>query len=397
MLIHPGVGGRDSRPEMRFAMGRTGGQRTRGNDAFIYMPPGGEDVQLFDFVDAPPRKGGFKIHFRKDELLRGMTTINVIFEGVPRYALAEALSYEVYRMAGVPAELTEHIRVWIDGNPLGYHLLIEQPNKAFLARNKRDTTGNLYKLLWYGNGIIGKHEKKTNPDKGHDDLVSLIDGLERTRGTEQWSFIRQHFNVEEFINYFAVNMCIQNWDGFHNNYFAYHDTGDTGRWEIYPWDEDKTWGDYDGASRKYDWYELPLTYAMSGAQPPPALRTRGAGGGGFIEWWREPGYFSGPLLANPEFRQRFLLRMREICNTVFTEEKIHPLINQLEKKLEAEIPIRATINRMSPEAALAEFRGNIQSFRNQVIHRRKFMLAELEKLQPAPGRKTDQSTGRVIR
>jgi hypothetical protein len=362
-------------------MERSGGERSRGGDAFIYLPPRVGEVQLFDFVNAPPRNGGFKVHFRKDETLRGMTSINVIFEGVPRRVLAEPLSYEVYRLAGVPAELTEHIRMWIDGKPFGYHLLIEQPNKAFLARNKRDTTGNLYKLLWYGDGVIGKHEKKTNLGSGHRDLLSVIEGLERTRGTEQWPFIQQHFNVEECINYFAVNMCIQNWDGFHNNYFAYHDTGDTGRWEIYPWDEDKTWGDYDGASTKYDWYGLPLTFGMSGSQPPVALRARGAGGagGGFVEWWREPGFFSGPLLANPDFRRRFLVRLRDICTSVFTEERIYPLIDEMEKKLGNEVPIRAALQGRPAEAALSEFRANIQSFRDQVIHRRRFVLAELEK------------------
>ena len=58
-------------------------------------------------------------------------------------------------------------------------------------------------------------------------------------------------------------MCIQNWDGFFNNYFLYHDAAGTGKWEMYPWDEDKTWGDYDGGSENYDWYTMPLTYGMN--------------------------------------------------------------------------------------------------------------------------------------
>jgi len=72
-------------------------------------------------------------------------------------------------------------------------------------------------------------------------LAQLINGLNRTRGAEQWEFIRENFTVEEVINYFAVNMCISNWDGFFNNYFTYHDVNGTKKWEMYPWDEDKTW------------------------------------------------------------------------------------------------------------------------------------------------------------
>ena len=142
--------------------------------------------------------------------------------------------------------------------------------------------------------------------------------------------------MTNFINYFAVNMCIQNWDGFFNNYFTYHDTGGTGQWEIYPWDEDKTWGDYDGASARYDWYTLPLTFGMNDGGSTRRNTRRG-----FDGWWRPPGFFSGPLLANAEFRQRFLARLREICQTIFTEAKMFPIIDALEKRLEPEIPVRA--------------------------------------------------------
>jgi spore coat protein H len=378
-VVHPGAKGTRSN---NYGFAPPQPRPTRGQDAFIYLPAGGGEAQTFDFVHAPPRKGGFKVHFLKEQTLRGMTSINLIFEQSPRWILAEPLAYEVYRLAGVPAELTEHVRFWVDGEAHGPHLLVEQPNKSFLARHHRDDTGNLYKLIWYGSDVVTKHEKKTNLTGGHEDLLEVIKGLNNSAGDEQWAFIQKHFNVEEFINYFAVNMCIQNWDGFHNNYFAYHDTGGTRRWEIYPWDEDKTWGDYDGASGKYDWYELPLTYGMNGAEPPAHLRAQGAGAGAFVAWWREPGFFSGPLLANPQFRQRFLARLREICTTIFTKEKLFPIIDAMEKRLETEVSLSANSHGRDAPLALAEFRADMQSFRNQVLNRRKFIVAELDKRKP---------------
>ncbi len=353
---------------------------SRGTDAFIYMPADGGDVQTFDFIQTRQRKGGYKVHFLKDQALRGMTAINIIFEFSPRFVLAEALSYDIYRLAGVPAELTEHIRLWADGKWLGYQLLIEQPNKAFLARNKRNTDGNLYKLIWYGNGIVGQHEKKTNVTNGHGDLLAAIDGINAPRPQAQWEYVQSHFNVDEFASYYAVNMCIQNWDGFHNNYFVYHDTQGTGRWEIYPWDEDKTWGDYDGASRRYDWYEMPLTYGMLSSQRPASLGGPG-GRNPYAGWWRAPGLIAGPLLSNPVFRERFLRRLREVVETDFTEEKIFPLIDAMEKRLEGEIPLRAKVTGQNPVQVAALFRGHLRSFRDQVVHRRKFILDELNRLQ----------------
>jgi hypothetical protein len=346
------------------------------NSAVIYLPAGGKEVLVVDHVHVRHRKGGYKVHFHKDQPLGEMTGINLLFEASPRWLLAEPLAYELYRRAGVPAPATQHVRLWMDEQLLGYHLLVEQPNQAFFRRNGRDPHGNVYKLLWYERGVVGQHEKKTNPHTGHQDLLELIEGLNHTSGADQWDFIQQHFNVDEMLNYYAVNMCIQNWDGFFNNYFAYHAPRTGGKWEVIPWDEDKTWGDYDGASLRYDWYEMPLTFGMNGDRSARGLWQGDwpAGGG---QWWRPPGYFSGPLLANPEFRRRFLSRLRVICETVFTPERMGPVINSLENRLAEEVRLRAESRGENAEVALRAFHDNIQSFHRQVTHRRGFILREL--------------------
>jgi len=347
---------------------------TRGNGAFVYVPPDGGEVQTFDYVSIRPRKGGFKVKFGKDHF-KEMSGINIIFEGPPRWVLSEPMAYELYHLAGNPACQAEHVRVWMDGRPLGYQLLIEQPNKGFLSRNKRDNSGYLYKVTYMTQGLRGQHIKKTRRATGYDDLVTLYDGLTRGSGDEQWNFIQKNFNVDEFINYYAVNMCIQNWDGFFNNYYLYHDSETTGKWEMYPWDEDKTWGEYDGCSPEYDWYEMPLTFGM-GARESLGFGGFGFGGGG---WMRPPGWFSGPLLANREFRKAFLARLNVICTTTFTEEKMVPLIDAMEKRLTPEVPIRAELVGESRQAALEQFHHEIQSLRNQVKYRRQFILQQIPK------------------
>jgi spore coat protein H len=317
-----------------------------------------------------------KVHFLKDQPLAGMTGINLIFESSPRYVLAEPLAYELFRRLNVPSPASEHVRLWADGRPLGYYLLIEQPNRAFLRRQGRDPDGNLYKLLWYERGVVRQHEKKTNTRAGHADLLQLLKELNAPEGAPLWEVIQQRFNVDEMIDYFAGSMCIQNWDGFWNNYYAYHSPKAGGKWELIPWDEDKTWGDFDGCSPQYDWYSMPLTFGMRGG------KTEGGsffGGGPFggTSWWRPPGYFSGPLLADPEFRRRFLDRLREVCETVFTPATMDPIIDAMAQRLEPEIVVSAQLRRANPEAALAEFRNHIRSFHDQVLHRRQFILDQL--------------------
>ena len=343
--------------------------------AVLCLPRDSKEVQLFDHVHLRSRKGGWKLHFHKDQPFRDMTGINLLFESSPRWVLAEPLAYDFYRKAGVPAPASEHVRLWMDQRPLGYHLLVEQPNKAFLRRQGRDEDSNVYKLLWYGNGLVGQHEKTTHRRTGHQDLVEVVEGLNGTSGTAQWDFIQNHFNVEEMVNYYAASMCLQNWDGFWNNYYACHDLRRGGKWEVFPWDEDKTWGDYDGNSSRYAWYEMPLTFGMNGDQPTRSWLGGGPFGG--AAWWRPPGHFSGPLLANPEFRRRFLQRVRELCETVFTLPRMGPAINALENRLEEEVRVRAELKGQDPAGPLGDFLNNLQSFRRQVTHRREFLLKEL--------------------
>lgn len=373
------LGGRE-RPGSSRQMGRFASQTepARGVSAFIYLPTNGGPVQTFDHIRLTPRNGGIKVRLHKDAPLGELTTLNLLYEGKPRWLLSEPLGYEVFRRLGVPAPLTDHVRVWSDGRPLGHHLLVEQPNSSFLRRNGRDDEGNAYKLLWYGQGLVGQHEKKNNPEAGHGDLLKMVDALNRTRGNAQWELIQRHFNVDGMIGYFAASMCILNWDGFFNNYYAYRAPGTDGKWEMFPWDLDKTWGDFDGASPEYDWHTMPLTYGMNG--------DRDQGGGlfrprtspwGSTSWWRPGGYFSGPLLANPQFRERFLKRLREVCETEFTEAKLLPVINDLERRLAPEVRFRAQVSGQDETQELARFERHIESFRRQVKLRREFLLGEL--------------------
>lgn len=354
---------------------------SRGVSAVIAIQPGTKTAEVFDFVKVRPRPSGFKINFANDRPFMEMDNVNVIYES-GRSALSEPLSFELFRRAGVPSPLATHARVWVDGRPMGYQLVMEQPNKAFLKRNGRSPGGNLYKLLWYEDGPVGQHEKKTNARTGHADLLTSLEGLKTRSASAQWEFIQKDFNVEVFVNYFAVNMCVQNWDGFFNNYFVYRDIKPGSKWEIYPWDQDKTWGEFDGASSRYDWYDMPLTMGMNGDQPPRLsglLRFQGGGPFGGTSWWRPPGWFSGPLLANPEFRKKFLTRLDEICKTVFTPAKMEPVISALENRLTPEIRYRASLTRQDPEEAMKNFQNKLESFRQQAQHRRQFILQALAK------------------
>jgi hypothetical protein len=250
---------------------------------------------------------------------------------------------------------------------------VEQPNKAFLRRHQINDDGTMYKLIWYGGDLVGQHEKHSHRRAGHEDLIQTVTGLEENSGEAQWQFIQKKFAVDEVATYFAVNMLLSHWDGFFNNYFAYHDQEGTGKWLMFPWDQDSTWGLREGRGINV-YYTMALTFGMNGDEPE-----RGRGG-----TWRPPGWFSGPLLANPQFRQVFLRRTRQLLDTVYTEAALGPVIDRTEKILTPEVRWRAQLLKWDPELAVQQLQYDLGRLREHLRLRRDFLQSQSELPPSAP-------------
>jgi spore coat protein CotH len=164
-------------------------------------------------------------------------------------------------------------------------------------------------------------------------------------------------------------MVLSDWDGFFNNYFLFQDTGTKKKWSLFVWDEDKTWGDYDGRAEDKLLYNLPLTYGADNDVRPT---------NGEAFWWRSGGYISRPVLANPHFRTLYFSRVREILETEFTEAKLFPLIDQYGERLRAEVELRAAAAKQDSARARQEFEKNIASLKEFVAKRRGWLLEQEE-------------------
>ena len=394
----PGMGGRGPRPNFGGFGGanREEPRPTRGTSALVFVDQQKGVATVYDHISTVPRNNdrGFKVFFHKDHTLAGMSSVNLVFEGSEWSLLAEAMAYDVYRRAGCPAPLTDFVRVWVDGKLTGHHLMVERVNRSFLRRNGIDDSGNLYKVLWQGRDAVGQHEKRTYEKSGHGDLLELLAQLDKTKDNpdQQWEVIKANFDVDEVAGYFAVNMVLSHWDGYFNNYFTYHDPK-RGKWQMYPWDQDKTWGYYDGLPDDQVFFDMPLTFGMEGDRPPGPQQTagqrepeqRGPGGpGGFgggrggPRWWRAGGYFSRPLLANPHFRKVFLARTSKVVREVYTEERYPALIDELSSRLEADAVIRAKLRGEQPDTGKKMLARDAQLLKTHQVKRRQFLLEQQE-------------------
>ena len=350
----------------------------RGASAFIHVNAESGKTTLFDHINIVGRDNGrgFKIFFHQDHTYGGMRSLNMVFEGSEWSLLAEALAFDLYRRAGIPAPITEFVRLWVDGRMVGYHLAVERVNASFLRRNKIAGGGNLYRIRWMGRDVIGQHEKRNHKHWGHEDLLTITDRLGSTSGDEQWKVIQDNFNVNEVAGYFAVNMVLSHWDGFFNNYFPYHDVKNS-KWEMYPWDQDKTWGYYDGLPDDQVFYNMPLTFGMAGDRPP-GNQDGGGGRGRQRAWWRPGGWFSGPLLANAQFRKVFLTRTKEILEKIYTKEVYFPLMGVMASSLEEDVKLRGEATGKATEAARQELARNVELLKDHLVKRRQFLLEQPE-------------------
>lgn len=376
-----GMGGRGPRPNFGgFGARQEMPRPPRGGSAFVFVDHETGQAVVFDYISTVPRNNdrGFKVFFHKDHTLNGMASVNLVFEGSEWSLMAEALAYDVYRRAGTFAPKTEFVRMWVDGTLAGHHLMIERPNRSFLRQNKIADDGNLYKVQWMGRDVVGQHEKRTHEQGNHDDLLTVIDRLAKTADPDaQWKVIQETFDVEQVATYFAVNMVLSHWDGFFNNYFAYHDTK-RGKWMMFPWDQDKTSGYYDGLPDDQVFVDMPLTFGKEGDRAPAAQGTAAGGRGGGPRWWRAGGHFSRPLLANAHFRQIFLARTRDVLERVYTSGTYFPVIDQMAVRLAPDAAARAKLRGEDEASGARLLARDAQLLKDHLMKRREFLLGQQE-------------------
>lgn len=331
----------------------------------------GGNSQVFDFINISTRSAGFKVRLHGDRRYNDMKTLNIIYEYNDRFVLAEPLAFDLYRKAGSPACLTEFVGLNVNGKAGGYHLLFEHINGSFLERNKLPTDGDLYKILWWGRNIEDGHQRKGDWNGGHDELLELIEKLNQSQGSEQWQVIEKHFDVQQVATYFAINTVLSHWDGFFNNHFSYRNP-ENGKWMMFPWDQDKTWGFYDNLPAGKDFTDMPLSFGMEGDRPPAGPQ------GMRNSWWRPGGHFSRPLLANQTFRKIFLRETKRILETIYTEKDYFPVMDALAEQLKPEVAQRAKLVGEPVEIALKRLQSNIDSLKRHLSKRRAFLLDQEE-------------------
>ncbi|MBI3417322.1 MAG: CotH kinase family protein, partial [Verrucomicrobia bacterium] len=140
--------------------------------------------------------------------------------------LAEKISRELFEAAGVPAPRAAHATVEVNGEALGFYVLIEGIDKQFLHRYFKDAKGNVYDGH---SGSDVNHPMRTNSGenpKEQSQLRALAAAALEPNLETRLASLQKTLDLDRFISFLAVEVMICHWDGYalnRNNFRIFHD------------------------------------------------------------------------------------------------------------------------------------------------------------------------------
>lgn len=203
-------------------------------------------------------KKSLKIVFNNDTLPEGEhKKINLNSEWTDKSYIRQLLSSKLMQDAGVICFDSYLVKLKLNGQFWGIYLQVENIDKAFLSKNGLDKKGNLYKAtkdgacLSHFDDIKVKWEKKTNKKAPWNDLQLLINQLDTVSIKHYKNYLQETFEYDKLVTIVAMNMLLQNGSTYYHNYYLFHDINGNNKWQMLPWDLDKTLSNYNWKPYKY--------------------------------------------------------------------------------------------------------------------------------------------------
>jgi len=171
--------------------------------------------------------------------------------------LREKIAADLFRETGVPSAETAFYAVNIDygEGPIyfGLYTAVEVIDDTVIETQFSDDSGNVYKpqgtgaTFASGSFSESSFDKETNQDDDdYSDILALYGALHdesRLTNPESWrAELEAVFDVDNFLNWLAVNTVVQNWDTYglmQHNYYLYNDP-ESGQLVWIPWDNNES-------------------------------------------------------------------------------------------------------------------------------------------------------------
>ena len=243
--------------------------------------------------------------------------------------LKEKLAADIFRDAGVPSAQTAFYAVYLDYGEgpvyVGLYTAVEVVDDTLIQTQFEDDSGNVYKpsgaaaTFAVGTYNEEQYDKETNQDEAdYSDLQALLDALHsnlRMTDAQAWrAELESIFDVDNFLQWLAVNSVMQNWDTYgsmSHNYYLYHDPV-SGQLVWIPWDNNQSFSSRGGMG--------------GGGRTPTGNEISSSIGNESVgDNWPLISY----LLADEVYWQKYVDCVEDVIDDAFTPDDLAPVIQEL--------------------------------------------------------------------
>ncbi|MDB5324258.1 MAG: hypothetical protein JWN40_5889 [Phycisphaerales bacterium] len=289
-------------------------------------------------------------HFDKDLLLAGLTEFSLNNNALDPSFMREAMSYQFFRDAGVPAPRTAWSLVYLTVDALhdhklaGLYTIVEEVNKPFLKSHFGTAKGlllkpeNAFNLPYLGEDFA-RYEKMYRPKSESNPQTSrrLIDFIKLIHQADDATFdksIEQYLDVDGFLRFVAANSLLGNMDSFlstgHNFYLYIHPK--TLKAHFIPWDLNLSFGGFDWVGTISDQTDLSL-------QQP----------------YVKPNRLTERVLSIDRYAKAYRAEVARIARSCMTPEHVRPQIAAMQQVIAKAEQLANVPHKPLPTSRPAEF------------------------------------------
>ncbi len=325
----------------------------------------------------------WKVFFPGSDLFQAQEELNLNADYGDQTLLRSYVGYDLFSRSGVPTPRADYARLYINGEYYGLFSQVEQIDERFLYRQGIEIHGNLYKP-YYGSlealDYIQDPEqrewwyrwyypKKTNRGSGIEDVVAFIEMINHTDDEQFPQAIAQTMEVKGWLDWYAVNILIGNFEMMEKNYYLYHDLS-AGRWMIFPWDVDLALGHNAGPGGGGYGHLLDTEISWDNPIDSGTQESKKVDG----KW----NALIDRMMAVPEFRFYHCRRLRELMAGQFSPAEMTPPIESAFAHIRPWA--EADPNRWQPEGF--QFSDGPDELETYVANRIQFLEGEMSSFCP---------------
>ena len=246
------------------------------------------------------------------------------------------LSTRIAEELNVETLASRPVLLYINGEYWGIYYIHERPDERFLE-DHFDVDINVVNLISGWNGVLD-HGTSTH----FDSLFQWVETADLTN-EEDYAYFKTRIDLDCFIDYYILELFIENNDWPANNMRMWQVQDGPWRWIFYDGDACIRWMTFDAFEQ--------AVYVGDATWPSSTNST----------------LFFRKLLENEEFEQQFNDRFHELLNTVFGYSFTGVLYDQIKMALEPEIPFQVV--RFGIPESVGAWNGSMEMVKSFLMNR----------------------------